>query len=185
MTNQHCPHCQHKIASQKLSYCPICGMSLSPQRALQYFVSENDYAPLGVRLLARLLDYTLIGIVACLLDWSTQGALFEGWQWFADGITGISQVTYSIWIGLILFSGYFVIFQSLSGRTPGKWLCQIIVLQKGQRIPGFFSNIFREIGIGITLATGGWLLLIPIFSSKNKGFHDFLSGVEVYHSPEQ
>ena len=184
MTAPKCPHCHHTIPSDRLSYCPICGLSLQPERTLQYFVSENDYASLGARLLARLIDYTIIGILACLIDWKTRGALVEGWQWFSYGITQLAQVTIALWIGILLFSGYFVIFQSLSGRTPGKWLCQIIVLKQGHLIPGVVSNIFREIGIGLTFLTGGWLLLIPIFSSKNKGFHDFLSGVEVFHSRE-
>ncbi|MBF0278745.1 MAG: RDD family protein [SAR324 cluster bacterium] len=183
MKNQQCPHCQYRLASTKLSYCPVCGMALAAVRTLQPLVSENDYASLGVRLLARLIDYALIGIIACLIDWGTDGALFESWDWFFSGVSGISQVTFSVWIGFILFFGYFVVFQSLSGRTPGKWLCQVIVLKKQEKVPGIFANLFREIGVGITIATGGWLLLIPIFSEKNRCFHDFISGVEVFHSP--
>ncbi len=193
MTPQTCPHCHSKISDPKTSFCPICGLFRfgglrNPQSFPSQFpetkLATNHYASLGTRFLARIIDYTILGILTCLIDWSSGGALIEGWIWFYNGISGIPQVIFAVCISMILFLGYFVVFQSFSGQTPGKWLCRIVVLKQGLRIPGFFSNVFREIGVWITVSTGGWLLLILIFSSRNKGFHDFLSGVEVYRSSE-
>ena len=145
----------------------------------------THYASLGARLLARIIDYTIMGILACLIDWGSGGALIEGWVWFFNGISGLPQITFAVSVLLILFLGYFVVFQSLSGQTPGKWLCRIIVLKQENRIPGLFSNVFRELGVWVTVLTGGWLFLILIFSSRNRGFHDFLSRAEVYRISEQ
>ncbi len=148
-------------------------------------MTPHHYASLGARLLARLIDYTILGILACLIDWGSGGALIEGWVWFFNGISGLPQVTFAVYVLFILFLGYFVVFQSLGGQTPGKWLCRIIVIKPENRIPGLFSNVFRELGLWITVFTGGWLFLVLIFSSRNKGFHDFLSKVEVHRTSEQ
>ncbi|MBF0287481.1 MAG: RDD family protein [SAR324 cluster bacterium] len=189
MKKNTCPHCQNKIPQQKaILFCPICGLSLLSAPTQIHSIHKGEYASLGSRLLARLLDYTIIGIIACLIDWITQGSFIEGLEWFRYGIASVSQVTYSVWTGAILFLGYFVIFQSLSGQTPGKKLCQIVVLQQSrediEKIPGFFSNLVREAGIWITWITGGWLFLLLLVSPKNRGFHDFLSRVEVYQIVE-
>ena len=148
-------------------------------------MTTHHYASLDARLLARIIDYTILGILACLIDWGSGGALIEGWVWFFNGISGLPQITFAVSVLLILFLGYFVVFQSLNGQTPGKWFCRIIVLKQENRIPGLFSNVFRELGVWITVLTGGWLFLVLIFSSRNRGFHDFLSGVEVCRTSEQ
>ncbi len=190
MKKNTCPHCQNKILLHKAtSFCPICGLSLLPTPTQAQTIHKGEYASLGARLLARSLDYTIIGIMACLIDWGTQGSFIEGLEWFGYGITNLSQVTYSVWIGITLFLGYFVIFQTLSGQTPGKKLCQIVVLQQSrvdeEKIPGLFSNLVREIGVWFIWMTGGWLFLFLLFSPKNRGLHDFLSRVEVYQIVEQ
>ena len=182
MKSQPCPHCQSTIPAPS-SYCPICGLSLRPRTPLTR-LPESKYASLAPRLLARGIDYALIGILVCLVDWGSQGALLEGWEWFRLGIDGLWQVTFALWVGGILFLGYFVIFQSLSGQTPGKWLCRVAVLKGGVAPAGWVANILRELAVWLTVFTGGWLLLILVFSAKNKGFHDFLSGAEVYQISE-
>lgn len=183
MKSPSCPHCQSPLAA-KSSYCAICGMSLRPPASFLR-PPESDYAPLFPRILARLVDYTLIGILVCLVDWGSGGALLEGWEWFRLGIRGLSQITLALWVGVILFLGYFVIFHRLSGQTPGKWFCRVAVLKKGVAPAGWVANVLRELGVWLTVLTGGWLFLMCVFSSKNKAFHDFLSGVEVYQVTER
>ena len=132
MTPQTCPHCHSKISNPETSFCPICGLfrfgglrnpHSFPSQFPETNLAMNHYASLGTRFLARIIDYTILGILTCLIDWSSGGALIEGWIWFYNGISGIPQVFFAVCISMILFLGYFVVFQSFSGQTPGKWLC--------------------------------------------------------------
>lgn len=184
MKVQNCPHCDHEISSKRTSFCPVCGLALVQKQSFtQNSIHDNkNYAALGARLLARMIDYVFLGVLALVIDLLTQGAFLDGLEWLSYGISGISQVTYALELGIILFLGYFVIYQTFSGQTLGKWFCQIRVLKENGQIPGLFSNSFREMGLIFTFMTGGWLFLIIIFSGKNKGFHDFLSGVAVYET---
>lgn len=180
MKTQPCPHCQHPIPQRKLRFCPVCGLSLKTTPTRELSVDPENYAHLGARLLARAIDYTILGILVCLIDWLTGGAFLKGIELFGYGLSHIAHVQYTLALGIILFLGYFVIFQSLCGQTPGKHICRVVVLRKGRQIPGIIQNIFRELGVWFTFMTGGWLFLIYFFSPRHKGLHDFLSGVEVY-----
>lgn len=157
----------------------MCGLSLTPLALPEKHLYDTP-AALSARLLARLIDYTLIAIMACLSDWMSGGAFYEGLNLLSEGIDGLPQVKYAIVLELILIIGYFIIFHSLNGQTPGKYICGIIVLRKGQDVPNLFANLLREIGIWISILTGGWLFLIHLFSPGKRGFHDFMGMASVY-----
>lgn len=182
MKTKPCPHCQNPIPQRKLQFCPICGLSLkSTESSLvqESLAGEVRYAPMGARLLARAIDYTLLGIVACLLDWGTDGVFVQSLLLTQEGLSNLPQIQYALWLGIVLFLGYFVIFQSLCGQTLGKWICGVVVVIPSAQIPGVARNFFRELGVWFALMSGGWLLAIYFFSPRHKSFHDFLSGVEV------
>ena len=84
-------------------------------------------------------------------------------------------------IGIIL--GYFVIPTALWGRTPGKWLTGLVVVDKEGYTAGL-AAIPREIfGRAIAIA----FLLVGIiwayFDSKHQGWHDKIAGTYVVYHP--
>ena len=153
---------------------------MQDRAALTFWHPERTAAPLTGRVLARLIDFTLLGIIACLVDWGTGGAFFQGLEWFGQGIIGLPQVSLSLLLGGFLYPGYFIFFHRYTGQTFGKWLCRLVILKQGQHLPGWTANLLREVTLWLTFATGGWLLCVMFFSAKNRGLHDFISGVTVY-----
>ncbi|MGK5095095.1 RDD family protein [Deltaproteobacteria bacterium TL4] len=186
MALQNCPHCQRPlplkqngILGMALKYCPICNLPLKEHTEMGS-VHHEQVAPIFARLLARLIDYTLIGILVCLCDWLTGGAFLDGLELMSEGLRDLPQVNFASMLELLLLIGYFIIFHSLSGQTPGKVCCQIIVLKDGDRIPGIISNLLREIGIFLGVVTGGLLFFGLLFSRTHRGIQDFFSRAEVY-----
>jgi uncharacterized RDD family membrane protein YckC len=81
----------------------------------------------------------------------------------------------------LLFVGYFILFHTLDGQTPGKFICGIRVAAKENRspnakpvCPNLARNILREAGWLFSLMLGGWLLLMVFLNRNRRGLHDWL-----------
>ena len=187
MAHRFCPHCAYPISqpfsffgrTAGSSYCTRCNLPLNSQKTALSARLER-VAPLFARCLARLIDYTLVGIFFVISDWLTRGAFFQGLRWFTLGIRDLPEVDYAIMLWGVLGLGYFIIFHTLTGQTLGKYCCHIIVMKEGRRLPGWGASCLRELGILFVFITGGWLFLIQLISAQQKGVQDMLSGTQVY-----
>ena len=72
------------------------------------------------RLMARLIDYQMIFIFFLFTDFLTDGLIMENMHWFMKQVTGIPTQPLTVMYLSLLFAGYFILFHSLGGQTPGK-----------------------------------------------------------------
>ena len=87
-------------------------------------------------------------------------------------------------VDVFVFLGYFVVPTGLFGRTPGKWVAGISVVDDEGVKPGVAVAIPREmvgrfvatISVGVGLA---WILFDP----QRQGWHDKIAGTYVINTP--
>ena len=84
---------------------------------------------------------------------------------------------------LLFFFGYFVIPTVIWGRTPGKWVAGIVVVDSDGRTPGpaaipreMIGRFVAAIAMGIGFA---WM----VFDPKRQGWHDKIAGTFVVDNP--
>jgi uncharacterized RDD family membrane protein YckC len=83
----------------------------------------------------------------------------------------------------ILF-GYFVLPTGLFGRTPGKWVAGLRVVDEEGHDPGVAISIPREmIGRFVATIAGGIGLAWAVFDPKKQGWHDKIAGTLVINTP--
>ncbi len=83
----------------------------------------------------------------------------------------------------ILF-GYFVFTTGFFGRTPGKWVAGLRVVDEEGRDPGIAVAIPREmIGRFVATITAGIGLAWSVFDPKRQGWHDKIAGTLVINTP--
>lgn len=148
--------------------------------------SGAQYADMGKRLVARIIDAILVGVVVGILG----AVLFGGaaTQVTTDPVTG--QVTsgegallgaYFGWIALviILTLAYEVVLIALRGATVGKQLMRIkVVRQADGQVPGWGPSVLRwliPLLGSLVCGIGQYVVyLSPFFDStkRNQGWHD-------------
>ena len=84
---------------------------------------------------------------------------------------------------LLFFFGYFVVPTTIWGRTPGKWVAGIVVVDSDGRTPGpaaipreMIGRFVSAIAVGIGFA---WM----VFDPKRQGWHDKIAGTFVVENP--
>lgn len=83
----------------------------------------------------------------------------------------------------ILF-GYFVLPTGLFGRTPGKWVAGLRVVDEQGYNPGVAISIPREmIGRFVATIAAGIGLAWTVFDPKRQGWHDKIAGTLVINTP--
>lgn len=104
---------------------------------------EMPLAGIGSRFLALLVDYLIWIAGILLLDWL--------WGVFLPGLKNFSELSYQWAVAirlLIVFLanwGYFTLFEAFwNGRTPGKRLVHIHVIQRSGRAIGLFESMARN-----------------------------------------
>ena len=133
------------------------------------------------RFLARLIDYQLILILLFCTDFLTNGLIMDNIHWFMIKVSGVpTQPVTAIYLSL-LFAGYFILFHSLGGQTPGKFICAVRVIRQDEsesdfktESPNLARNILREFGWLLGLVLGGWPLLLVFLNRNRRGLHDWL-----------
>ena len=84
----------------------------------------------------------------------------------------------------ILF-GYFVLPTGIFGRTPGKWVAGLRVVDTEGRNPGGAVAIPREmVGRFVATITAGIGLAWAVFDPKRQGWHDKIAGTLVINTPD-
>ena len=133
------------------------------------------------RFLARVIDYQMIFIFFLLSDFLADGLIMEAMHWFTKQVSGVPTQPLTILYLSFLFAGYFILFHSLGGQTPGKFICAVRVIRQDEsesdyktESPNLARNILRELGWLLGLVLGGWPLLLVFLNRNRRGLHDWL-----------
>lgn len=141
------------------------------------------YVGFGGRLAAVLIDafFLLLPVVTIgSLLWvgtsAGESAPRDFWEWLA---------TYGpfICLGLLAFSAYHVIGWSLYGRTWGKALMGMRVVQADGSSPEFGHSLLRILGYFISTASLGSGFLMIALDARRQGLHDKIA--ETYVVPDK
>lgn len=147
-----------KENSDDAQFCISCGASLKVETKISTEVSSQvspfPFADLGSRIVAGLVDYIIIGIIAAVVFFLALAPMFMmrgpfvmpgqgwgspafGWSW----IGGILALQFILWII------YFTYFEGTSGQTFGKKLAHIkVVKDDGEKcdfLAAFIRNLLR------------------------------------------
>ena len=133
------------------------------------------------RLLARLIDYQIIFILFLFTNFLTDGLIMENMHWFMKQVTGIPSQPLTVIYLSLLIAGYFILFHSIGGQTPGKFICAVRVIRQDEsesdfkkESPNLARNILRELGWLLGVVLGGWPLLLVFLNRNRRGLHDWL-----------
>ena len=151
----YCPKCG-KEAPADAKFCMGCGAALQATTtsvsAPPRYIPPKPLADLGSRIVAGIVDYIIIGIVAGVLSMLvflpasvvTGPGMMNVFEpaWFAPrwfGIMGIMAVMWLLWLI------YFTYFEGTSGQTIGKKLSNIRVVKEDGSRCDFGSALVRNI----------------------------------------
>jgi len=84
---------------------------------------------------------------------------------------------------LVFLLGYFIIPTILWGRTPGKWVAGIVVVDSDGRTPGPAAIPREMIGKLVSFLAAGIGIIWLVFDSKHQGWHDKIAGTFVVENP--
>ncbi|PWU67984.1 RDD family protein [Gracilibacillus dipsosauri] len=148
----------------------------------EYVSLQFQLAGLGSRATAQIIDYTIIAIVEIILLLLIIFSGINDFILFDEGI-GYAIAFYLI-ITLLLQFGYFIFLEYFwSGRTIGKRMLNIRVIQENGHNITFLSSIIRNFLRVVDMLPFGYLVgMIMIFShQKHKRLGDLTAGTIVVH----
>ncbi len=88
-------------------------------------------------------------------------------------------------IDIFIILGYFVFSTGFFGRTPGKWVAGLRVVDEEGRDPGVAVAIPREVaGRLVATIVAGIGLAWTVFDPKRQGWHDKIAGTLVINTPD-
>jgi uncharacterized RDD family membrane protein YckC len=86
---------------------------------------------------------------------------------------------------IFLFLAYFIIPTGLWGRTLGKWVAGIIVVDENGHTPGVAIAIGREVAWKVvSYALAGLGIAMIWFDRERRGMHDRIAGTWVVEVPD-
>ena len=167
-----CTHCRQPLPDSE-------GESHPDGSSLNAFNENEEPAGLFRRIMARIIDYQIILLFFLLFNHLTSGTISSDLHWYSKSITAIPSQPWTLMLVLWMFAGYFIIFHSTGGQTPGKLLlCIRLTRLRNPSPPGFLRNFLRETFWLLSLLPGALPLLILLFSKSRRGLHDRL-GVSI------
>lgn len=156
--------------------------SESPEsdRAVQTTLEENlRYVGLVTRVISWVVDVVLINLVAIITGLGAElvASIFPITKNLRPLFLAIAGAVYVVWT-----AGYFVVFWSISGQTPGSRLMQVrLVTPDGGRVKPARALV-RWIGMNLALVPLPWgYVPIPF---KRLGFPDWLAHTRVIEAPQ-
>jgi uncharacterized RDD family membrane protein YckC len=84
---------------------------------------------------------------------------------------------------LVFLLGYFILPTIIWGRTPGKWVAGIVVVDSEGRTPGPAAIPREMIGKLVSFLAAGVGILWLIWDPKRQGWHDKIAGTYVVENP--
>ena len=150
----------------------IAPSSSSHTERIVGFSPEDLKAPFFLRCAALFIDYMVLLTVP--LVWLMWGRTFGE----SGPNTGLGTFTWMI--GIILWLDNFLLMPLLFGKTIGKMLTGLTILNLDGTEVGLFG-IFRRnvLGFMLTALTLGFGFLISAVNSSGRSLHDFLGGTIV------
>ena len=138
------------------------------------FSAEQLRAPFILRCAAFAIDYMVL--VSIPVFWLVLSRLFT-----ENGIN--ATISTSSWvIGGVLFISNFLIFPMLRGRTLGKLIVGLTIVNWDGTPVRASSIVARNIfGYSLTLLTFGVGFLIAAVNKSGRALHDFVGGTIVVH----
>ena len=146
----YCSKCGKEVPADA-KFCANCGAELQAATA----APTSSYSPpsplgdLGSRIVAGIIDYIIIGIVAGILAMFlflgtaasvvAGPAMIIGFPGWISGVLGILGVIWLLWLV------YFTYFEGTSGQTIGKTLVHIKVIKEDGSRCDFGSALIRNI----------------------------------------
>ena len=101
----------------------------------------------------------------------------------SEGIFNISNVQTGI-IDVFIFLAYFIVPTGMFGRTIGKWVAGISVVDEDGNKPGVAVAIPREVvGRFVAMITFGIGIIWVVFDKNHQGWHDKMAGTYVVVIP--
>ena len=148
----YCPKCGKEVPADA-QFCTTCGAALqatrTPAPAPLGFTPPSPLADLGSRIVAGIVDYIIIGIIAGVLSILVflpvsvvtgpgimDGGFRVGWL---SGMLGIIGAMWLLWLI------YFTYFEGTSGQTIGKKLTHIRVIKEDGSRCDFGSALVRNL----------------------------------------
>ena len=146
-----CPKCGRENPPDA-KFCVNCGAALgeaaAPTPQPSGYAPPMPLADLGSRIIAGLVDYIIIGIIAGILSifafapWMGAGPTMMGglgWPGWFGGMFAIMLVMWLLWLV------YFTYFEGTSGQTIGKGLMHVRVLKESGARCDIGSALIRNI----------------------------------------
>lgn len=97
------------------------------------------------------------------------------------GVTPGSGIGTTVWtVAIIVFVANFLLFPLATGRSLGKYLTGLTIVNiDGSRIGAPRLFVRNTIGYLITIATAGLGFIVAAFSRSGRSLHDILTGTVV------
>ena len=136
--------------------------------------AKNMQASFSRRFAAALVDVlmvlSVVGVVAVAIEWPN-----GNWR-------DTSAAAWSAGIALVLLFLYLTVSTALTGRTLGKRLCSLRIIDiRTQLIPTGRQSIKRAIAFIFSLALGGVGIVFALIDRDGRTVHDRLSQTMVVH----
>jgi uncharacterized RDD family membrane protein YckC len=138
---------------------------------------QPAYAGLAARVVAFGVDLALAGalflaasVMLGLIAWLA-GGLRPGWL-----LGGLAAAAWTLLAG-----GYFVLFWTVAGQTPGMRPMRLRVLTGTGTPPRAGRSVLRFLGLLLAIAPLFAGFLPVLFDARRRGLHDFLAGTVVVH----
>lgn len=121
----------------------------------------------GITQLAALAVGALLGVAGMLVGVSPPDAV----------IAGLAALGWAAFVG-----GYFVLFWTAAGQTPGMRLAGVRISGAGGGPPTFWRSLVRFGGLLLALAPVGLGFLPVLFDRRRRALQDYLAGTVVVHA---
>ena len=145
-----CPKCGSEVPPDA-KFCVSCGATVGqvsppPPTPAAGYSPAGALADLGSRIVAGLIDFIIIGIIAAIIVFVMfipatvrpalmMGTYGFGWSWFG----GMFGVQFLLWLI------YFTYFEGTSGQTIGKKLSHVRVVKEDGSRCDFGSALIRSL----------------------------------------
>jgi uncharacterized RDD family membrane protein YckC len=148
----YCPKCGREVSADA-KFCTNCGATLgaasdaAPPPQSSGYVPPRALADLGSRVVAGIVDYIIIGVIAgilvifALVPWVVSAPLMMG-RFGAAGLGGLFGILGLMWL---LWLIYFTYFEGTSGQTIGKRLTHIKVIKEDGSRCDIASALVRNV----------------------------------------
>jgi len=142
-----------------------------------------DYAGVGSRIVAIIIDIIILGIITSVLamPFGMSAALFSACAMDTANILALISTMASLWIlTAVINLGYFTYLEGTSGQTLGKKLMSIKVTKEDGKQPTFADAFVRTL-LRIVDGIGAYLIgfIVILASEKKQRVGDMAAGTIV------